>query len=154
MNVYYMPMIFISYNRNANMIQYLLIFILTLTILYCSPPPPPEPTTEEKFFSTMTEDNTTTYGNFFSKLAGLRGDLKIKSFTAEGETNPDIKVVEVTIDKKEEKVKYKNLRIQYQFNVKTKFVRVVAIEINGKQESYIMGSMTMSMMMMESMITK
>jgi hypothetical protein len=140
------------------MIRYLSIFILALTIFNCSPsepPKPPEPKPEEIFSSTiMPDDNKTTFGNFFGGLAGLRGDLKITSFTAEGETNPDVKIIEVNVDKKDEKVKLKTLKVQYQMNVKTKFIRAVAIEINGKPESIFSGASLMAIMYMESILAK
>lgn len=98
----------------------------------------------------MTEDGSATYGNYFTQLAGLRGEVNYSVFTANGETNPDIKVIEVNINKKDESVKYKTAKIQYQFNEKTGFIKLGYLEVNGEAQSLLMGSMNLGLMMMES----
>lgn len=98
----------------------------------------------------MTEDGSSTYGNYFTQLAGLRGEVNYSVFTADGETNPDIKVIEVNIDKKDESAEYKTAKIQYQFNKKTGFIKLGYLEVNGEAQNLLMGSMNLGVMMLES----
>ena len=125
-----------------------LIFLLTITA--CNPVISSDQRIVDKFRATIKDDGASTYGDFFTQLAGLRGDVKYKVFIAEGETNPDVKVIEVNIDKKDESVEYKRAKIQYQFNEKTGFIRLGYLEVNGEPQNLLVGSMSLGMMLMES----
>ncbi|MCB0397289.1 MAG: hypothetical protein KDD36_11575 [Flavobacteriales bacterium] len=121
-----------------------------LAICSCGSIINPDQRVEEKFRLATTEDGSSTYGDYFTKLAGLRGEVKYQVFTAQGETNPDIKVIQVDIDKKNDSVEYKTAKIQYQFNEKTGFVKLAYLEVNGEAQNLLMGSMSLGLMMMES----
>jgi len=98
----------------------------------------------------MTADGQATYGNYFTQLAGLRGEVKYTVFTAEGEANPNIKYIQVDINKMDDSAEYKTAKIQYQFNEKTGFIKLSYLEVNEEAQNLLMGSMSLGLMMMES----
>jgi hypothetical protein len=126
------------------------IFLTSILIISCGPFASSEKKAEQKFRATITEDGKNTYENYFTQLAGLRGEVKYKVFKADGETNPDIKVIQVEIDKKDSSATYKTAKLQYQFNDKTGFIKLAYLEVNGEAQNIIMGAMNLGMMMMES----
>jgi len=111
----------------------------------------PETKIENKFKELKTEDGKSTFGNYFTKIAGLRGDVKYSIFSGEGESNPDIKIVQVDINKNETKVEYKTAMLQYQYNSKTDFIKLSYLEVNGKQQSLLEGAMMLYTMSIESL---
>lgn len=129
------------------------IFILHLVIICliaCNPLETSDQKIEEKFRNILTEEGNITYGNYFTQLAGLRGEVVYSVFTEQGETNPDIKIIQVDIDKKDESAKYKTAKIQYQFNSKSGYVKLAYLEVNGKSQSLFEGAIDLGLMMMES----
>lgn len=130
--------------------RYFGIILCSLIIISCNPIKNSDQRVEEKFRLTMTEDGSATYRDYFIQLAGLRGEVKYSVYTAEGETNPNIKVMEVNIDKMDESVKYKTAKIAYLFNEKTGFIKIAYLEINGEAQDLYTGSMNLGRMMMES----
>jgi hypothetical protein len=125
-------------------------FLSAVYIISCAPMTKQANKPEEKFRSMLTDDGKYTYENYFTQLAGIRGEVQYKVFTEKGETNPDIKIMQVVVDKKDSTVEYKNAKFQYQFNVKTGFIKLAYLEINGKPENFLMGSMSLGVMLLES----
>jgi len=130
-------------------ISYSITLICLLLLTNCTFFTSSESKTEEKFRNTITDDGSTTYGNYFTQLAGLRGEVKYSVFTANGETNPDIKIVQVEIDKKKESVKAKTAKLQYQFNEKTGFIKIAYLDINGEPQNLLSGSLILGIMLLE-----
>ena len=129
------------------------IIISSICILSCNSLVNSNKSVEEKFRTTIAEDGQTTYERYFAQLAGLRGEVKYKVFMPQGELSPDVKVIQVDIDKKVNDANYKTALLQYKFNVKTGFVDLVYIEINGKKaENLITGMLDLGFMMMESVL--
>jgi hypothetical protein len=131
-------------------INYFALFLIIQGIISCGAIATSDNKIVEKFRKTTTEDGLTTYEDFFSKLAGLRGEVKYSVFTAEGESDPNIKIIQIDIDKKDKSVEYRTAKIQYQFNEENGFIKMAYLETNNKPQNILMGSMNLGLMMMES----
>ena len=126
--------------------RYLAVIVCLLTIFSCNS----NQKIIDQFKSTIKEDSSTTYDDYFTKLAGLRGEVNYSVFTDDDESNRDIKVIEVTIDKRDESVEFKTAKLQYLFNKKTGFIKLRYLEVNGEAQNLLTGTVVLKLMMLES----
>ena len=131
-------------------IVYAVILLSTTNLQSCVPAPNPDKQIQDKFLACMTEEGKMTYGNYFTQLAGIRGEVKYQVLTEQGETDPAIKIMQVDIDKKYSTVTYKTAKFQYQFNTNTGFVKLRYLAINGEGQNILTGAMTLDLMLLES----
>jgi lipopolysaccharide export LptBFGC system permease protein LptF len=130
--------------------RYLAVIVCLLTIFSCNPFNIANQKIIEKFKATIKEDSSTTYDDYFTKLAGLRGEVNYSVFSDDDESNRDIKVIEVTIDKRDESVEFKTAKLQYLFNKKTGFIKLRYLEVNGEPQNLLTGTVVLKLMMLES----
>ena len=89
-----------------------------------------------------------TYEEVFSKVAGLQGTVSWKSFVPEKYVdNPNIRAVEIYIERNKEESEYQTIKLQYLVNPKNKIAELKYGEINGKAKSIIDVAMTVGLLL-------
>jgi len=138
------------YKPMKRVTRYFAVIVCLLAIFSCNPFNIANQKIIEKFKATIREDGSTTYDDYFTKLAGLRGEVNYSVLSDDSETNRDIKIIEVSIDKRDESVEFKTAKLQYLFNKKTGFIKLKDLEINGESQNLLAGLVILELMMLES----
>lgn len=89
-----------------------------------------------------------TFEKAFKQIAGLEGTLDWRSFSvANYANNPNIKAVEVIINRNKKNSKYNIIKLQYIVNIQNDYVELKYGEVNGKPQSIFDTAMTVSLLL-------
>lgn len=89
-----------------------------------------------------------TYEEVFNKIAGLQGNVSWKSFVPEKySSNPNIKAIEIFIDRNKEESEYQTIKLQYLVNPKNNIAELKYGEINGKAKNILDVAMTVGLLL-------
>lgn len=101
-----------------------------------------------KNYEFNVEADKMTYEDLFNKVAGLEGTVKWSSFVPDKySSNPNIRAVDIFIDRNNEESEYRTLKLQYVVNPKNKIADLKYGEINGKPVSILDLSMTIELIL-------
>jgi len=83
---------------------------------------------------------------FVGQVAGVEGTVEWRFFTAEGETNPNVQVVEVALTTS----KARTAKLRFKVNVSTKATKLYYLEVDGEAESILDGVVDLSIIAAEN----
>lgn len=100
-----------------------------------------------KGYKYSNDSYTGTYNEVFNKIAGLQGTVSWESFVSKKFIDhPDIRVVEINIERNKDDSEFKSLKLQYFVNPRNGVAELAYGEINGVEKSKLTLFMTLIML--------
>lgn len=91
-------------------------------------------------------DQSATIGSGIAKIAGVEGKSEWEAFkTDKYKDNPDVRCVQVTVNKTSDKGKKQTAIFQFLYNKSSKYIELSYFDVNGKPKSKLDAAMALQL---------
>lgn len=94
-------------------------------------------------------DSSATIGLGIAKIAGVEGKAEWEAFkTDKYKDNPDVRCVQVTVNKTSDKGKNQTAKFQFLYNNSSKYIELSYFDVNGKPKTKLDAAMALQLGML------